>query len=32
MSNLPLLMAVSALISIACLFASLLIDDQEGTP
>jgi hypothetical protein len=32
MGNLQLLLAVSALISIACLFASLLINDQEGTP
>jgi hypothetical protein len=32
MSNLQLLMAISALISIACLYVSLLINDREGTP
>lgn len=30
MSNLQLLMAVSAVISFACLLASLLVNDGEG--
>ena len=30
MGNLQLLMAVSALVSIACLFAALWVNDEEG--
>ena len=30
MSNLQLLMAISAFISIACLFAALWVNDEEG--